>query len=55
MEVGRLMKAHPVFCADAALVSCHLLEYKVVVEFCAWFQDYVHVEISVADVTITQH
>lgn len=55
MEVGRLMEAHSVFCADATLVSCHLLEYKVVAELCAWFQDYVHVEIAVTDVTVAQH
>lgn len=33
VEVGRLMEAHSVLCADAALVSCHLFEYEVVVEF----------------------
>lgn len=49
------MEAHSVLCADAALVSCHLFEYEVVVEFCARLQDYVHVEVSIPDVAVTQH
>ena len=55
MEVGRLMEAHSVLSAYAALVPCHLLEYEIVVELCALFEDDVHVEVAIADVAITHH
>lgn len=55
MKVGRFMEAHSVLCAYAALVSCYLLEYEIVVELCTLFEDDVHMKIAVTDMAIAQN
>jgi hypothetical protein len=54
VEVGWLVEAHSVLCADAALVLGHLFEDETVLELCPLIEDDVHVQVSVSNVAVSQ-